>query len=220
MFRMKTIVAGLGEIGSSLYASSYNVPSGTLYSVNPANGFLTPIGAATTVDYSDFGSTLTTLYAVDRAANLWSIDPTTGVATSIGSTGLTLTGYQNLSTNSSTSYFGNGANLYTLNISSGAATRSWATCPRWIQLTSAAAQLLSSRPYRVHQAFFLASHPFQALPPLRNREPFPGCCSVCWRAGFGFKSAGPIEVREAELINSSAGCRVPPPGGASAIIDE
>lgn len=115
-------VAGLGEIGSSLYASSYNVPAGSLYSVNPANGVLTPIGVPTPVDYTDFGSTLTTLYAVDRSADLYSIDPTTGAVTLVGSTGLTLSGYQNLSTNSSTLYFGNGANLYTLNISTGAAT--------------------------------------------------------------------------------------------------
>src|SRR5271156_1439529 len=58
-------VAGLGEIGSSLYASSYNVSGGRLYSVNPVNGVLTPIGLPTPVDYFDFGSTFTTLYAVD-----------------------------------------------------------------------------------------------------------------------------------------------------------
>jgi uncharacterized protein DUF6923 len=115
-------VAGLGEIGSSLYASSYDVPAGSLYSVNPTNGVLTPIGVPTPVDYSDFGSTLTTLYAVDTSADLYSIDPTTGAVTLVGATGLTLSGYQNLSTNSSTLYFGNGANLYTLNTTTGAAT--------------------------------------------------------------------------------------------------
>ena len=44
---------------------------------------------------------------------------------------------------------------------------------------------------------FLGSRRYQP-PPLRNREPYPGCCSVSWLAGFGFKSACPINLRKAE----------------------
>jgi hypothetical protein len=120
-------VSGLGEstvttFGSTLYASSYQNPAGILYSVNTTDGLLTPVSAGSGVDYVDFGSTLTGLYAVDNLSNLWSVNPTTGAATMVGSLGIGLGGYQNLSTNSSTLYFADSSNIYTVNTTTGHAT--------------------------------------------------------------------------------------------------
>jgi hypothetical protein len=125
-------VSGLGEstvanFGSTLYASSYQNPAGILYSVNTTDGLLTPVSAGSGVDYVDFGSTLTGLFAVDDNSNLWSLDPTTGAATIVGSLGIGLSGYQNLSTNSSTLYFADGTNIYTVNTTTGHATLLGAT---------------------------------------------------------------------------------------------
>ena len=107
-----TQVAGLGETtatGSTVYASSYAAGVGILYTVNTATGALTQVGGSSNVDYYFFGSTLNGLYAVDIMGNLYSIDPGTGVPTLKGSLGITLNGFGNLSTNSSTLYFGIGS---------------------------------------------------------------------------------------------------------------
>ena len=119
------VLAGLGEItstGSTLYGSSYTSTAGLLYTVNPANGALTQVGAGSGVDYFDFGSTLTSLYSVDTSGVLWSINATTGAATRIGPTGVPVAGFSNLSTNSSTLYLSSNGSLYTLNLTTGAGT--------------------------------------------------------------------------------------------------
>jgi len=110
--------------GGSLFAASYHTASGTLFSVNPANGALISIGSASGVDFDDFGSTTSGLYAVSFGAtqDLYSINPSTGSATLIGPTGLGYGSWRGLSTNSGTLYFADGANLYTLNTTTGAAT--------------------------------------------------------------------------------------------------
>ena len=117
-------LAGLAVATGSIFATSYHTANGTLFGVNPANGALTSIGTATGVDYDDFGSTTTGLYVVSFGAiqDLYSISPTTGVATLIGPTGLGYGSWRGLSTNSSTLYFADGADLYTLNTGTGAAT--------------------------------------------------------------------------------------------------
>jgi hypothetical protein len=115
-------LAGFGEINGTLYGASYETPSGTLYSVNPANGSLSAIGASSLV-YSLLGSTQNGIYAIDSQFNLYSINPTTGAATLIGATGLnTLGAWNGLSSGSSTLYLTAGANLYTLNTATGVAT--------------------------------------------------------------------------------------------------
>ena len=109
---------GLGELGNTLYGLN---SSGTLYNVNQANGSLMSVGSSsTTID--DFGSTLTGLYAIGTDANLYSINSATGGSTKIGALGVSLGGFRNLSTNSSTLYFADGMNFYTVNTATGAAT--------------------------------------------------------------------------------------------------
>ena len=118
--------AGLGVYGGSLYAESYD-SYGTLYQVNPTDGVLTTIGSSGVYFEGGFGSTLTGLYGLGYASggvtlDLFSINPSNGAATDLGSSGLTLGVWRDLSTNSSTLYFGNGADLYTLNTTNGSAT--------------------------------------------------------------------------------------------------
>jgi len=115
--------AGLAVFGGSLFATSYG--NGTLYGVNTANGSLTQIGSPSGIFYSGgFGSTMNGLYALGGSSDLelYSINPTTGAATSIGLTGISLGPWRDLSVNSGTLYYGNGADLYTLNTSTGLGT--------------------------------------------------------------------------------------------------
>ena len=53
-------VAGLGEIGGTLYTAAQN--GGTLYTVNPKSGALNPVGPSAII-YWHLGSTTTGLYA-------------------------------------------------------------------------------------------------------------------------------------------------------------
>jgi hypothetical protein len=117
-------LAGLAVANGSIFATSYHVANGTLFQVNPANGQLTSIGTVTGLNYDDFGSTTSGLYAVSYGStqDLYSINPSTGAATLIGPTGLGYGSWRGLSTNSSVLYFGDGPDLYTLNTSTGAAT--------------------------------------------------------------------------------------------------
>lgn len=57
-------LAGLAVAKGSIFASSYHTADGTLFNVDPANGAVTSIGTAAGVDYDDFGSTTSGLYAV------------------------------------------------------------------------------------------------------------------------------------------------------------
>jgi hypothetical protein len=117
-------LAGLAVADGDIFATSYHTANGTLYVVNPANGAVTSIGSASGVDYDDFGSTTTGLYAISFGAtqDLYSINPLTGAATLIGPTGLGYGSWRGLSTNSSALYFADGSDLYTINTSTGAAT--------------------------------------------------------------------------------------------------
>ena len=113
-------LAGMAVDNGMLYGSSYHT-TGDLFTINPANGSLTSIGTSN-LDYDDFGSTTSGLYAVGTDANLYSINANTGAPTLIGPTGLSFGSWRSLSTNSSTLYFADGADLYTLSTSTGAAT--------------------------------------------------------------------------------------------------
>ena len=117
------VLAGFGVANGVLYGASFNTTNGALYSINPANGSLSVIGAST-VNYYDFGSTTNGLFAVGKDMNLYSINSTNGAATLIGPTGLpsSVTITIGMSTAAGELYFSRGTNLYTLNTSTGAAT--------------------------------------------------------------------------------------------------
>jgi hypothetical protein len=117
-------LAGLGVANGNLYGVSYGVSSGSLYEVNPANGGVTTVGVAGPVNYYDIGSTTSGLYALadDTNLDLYSINPTDGVATLVGPTHLSLGSITGLSDNSSSLYLTTGTNLYTLNTTTGTPT--------------------------------------------------------------------------------------------------
>jgi hypothetical protein len=114
-------LAGMAVESATLYATSWHTVTGTLYTVNVATAAVTAVGTSA-IDYDDFGSTLTGLYAVGTDGNLYSINASTGAATLLGSLGIGFGSWRGLSTNSATLYFSDGTNLYTLNTTTGAAT--------------------------------------------------------------------------------------------------
>jgi len=119
--------AGFGELGGNLYAGDGN---GDTSSVNPANGKDTFIGTGSTT-YDTFGSTTTGLYAVSHPTGAnpfltYSVNPSTGVATLLGSTGQDINpngGTAGLSAGSNTLYWtwtsGPHSILYSLNLTTG-----------------------------------------------------------------------------------------------------
>jgi hypothetical protein len=124
-------LAGLGQLGGTLYTAGYN-RDGTLYTVNPASGALNPAGTGSII-YEALGSTTTGLYAAGWPAGtntntnppvfFYSIDPRTGAATQIGPFGVGPGFYgRSLSTGSSTLYFVDFENLYSIDTNSGNAT--------------------------------------------------------------------------------------------------
>jgi hypothetical protein len=122
-------MTGFGEAGGNLYAGDVE---GDTNSVNPANGSDTLISSNSTT-YDTFGSTTTGLYAVSHPTGAnpfltYSINPTTGVATLLGSTGQDINpngGTAGLSAGSDTLYWtwtsGPHSVLYSLNTTTGAA---------------------------------------------------------------------------------------------------
>ena len=117
-------LAGLAVADGDIFATAYHTADSSVFEVTPSTGSLTSIGTGSGIDVDDFGSTTTGLYAVSFGGtmDLYSINPTTGVATLIGPTGLSYGSWRGLSTNSSTLYFADGADLYTLNTTTGSAT--------------------------------------------------------------------------------------------------
>ena len=106
-------LAGLGEVGGTLYTAGYT--AGTLYTVNPASGALNVVGTSSIMFFS-LGSTTTGLYAAGWPAGtniqqpppltFYSIDPRTAAATPIGPFGLSPGFYAwSFSTGSPTLYF-------------------------------------------------------------------------------------------------------------------
>jgi len=123
--------AGLGELGGTLYTAGYGA-GGTLYTVNPKSGALNPVGNSSII-YFSLGSTTTGLYAAGWPAGtnintqpplyFCSIDPRTAAARQIGQFGVSPGFYGwSFSTGSSTLYFADWENLYSIDVNSGSAT--------------------------------------------------------------------------------------------------
>lgn len=121
--------AGLAKLGDTLYTAGYT--GGTLFKVNATSGALTPIGSGS-IHYYALGSTTTGLYAINTYVNpsnnatlfnLYSVSPTSGIATLVGPLGPTVgpESAWGLSTGSDTLYLGDGAILYSINTTTGAA---------------------------------------------------------------------------------------------------
>lgn len=127
---LTTFPAGLGELGSTLYTAQQG--SGTLFTVNPASGAVNAVGNSSII-YLSLGSTTTGLYAAGWPAGtntntnpplfFYSIDPRTAAAKQIGQFGVPPGFYtRSFSTGSSTLYFADFENLYTIDTNSGNAT--------------------------------------------------------------------------------------------------
>jgi hypothetical protein len=117
-------LSGMAVYNGVLYGDSLG-GTGTLYTINPANGSLTTVGSSGK-SYVDFGDTTSGLFAEGESdGNLYSINSATGAATLVGATHPPYAGgYSSISLNSSTLYYtqGTGSDFYTLNTSTGAAT--------------------------------------------------------------------------------------------------
>ena len=116
-------LSGMAVYNGVLYGDSLG-GSGTLYTINPANGSFTTVGSSGE-SYVDFGDTISGLFAEGFNGNLYSINSATGAATLIGATNPAFAGgYSSISLNSSTLYYTQGSdfNFYTLNTNTGAAT--------------------------------------------------------------------------------------------------
>ncbi len=115
------IVAGLGEIGTTVYTAQSG--STGLFAVNTNTGALSLVGDAS-LTYYTFGSTQTGLYMVDTVGGLWNIDPSTGSSTLIGSTHLNIVSGMTigLSAGSNNLYLALGSSVYTINTSTGLAS--------------------------------------------------------------------------------------------------
>jgi hypothetical protein len=131
----QTTVAQIAELNGVLYGTYGAAGASTLYRADPSNFALTPVGN-TGVSLQDLGSTPNGIFGITAGPNapLYSIDPTTGKATLIGTTGLDLTysdfaaTTQELSNAAQGLYLlvGNGSTLvssiYSLDTTTGAAT--------------------------------------------------------------------------------------------------
>ena len=116
-------LSGMAVYNGVLYGDSL-AGTGTLYTINPANGSLTTVGSSGK-SYVDFGDTTSGLFAEGFDGNLYAINSATGAATLVGATNPPYAGgFSSISLNSSTLYYTQGAdnNFYTLNTSTGAAT--------------------------------------------------------------------------------------------------
>ena len=114
--------AGMVVESGKLFGADLHTGVGNLYTINPANGAPTLVGASS-LDIDTFGSTTGGgMFAVGVDANLYSINSSTGAATLIGPTGIGFGSWRQLSNNASALFYADGVNLYTINTSTGAAT--------------------------------------------------------------------------------------------------
>lgn len=119
---------GIGRLAATLLAtgSTSNGTCNTLNTVNPANGNLTQVGVGS-VCFGIFGSTTTGLFALDNAMNLYSVDPASGNAILVGSTGLAPPDHAGLSSGSDQLYLtaqfsSTSPNLYSIDTHTGRTT--------------------------------------------------------------------------------------------------
>jgi hypothetical protein len=115
-------LAGLGEVSNSLYSGTYT--GTTFYGVAGVGGGLTSIGTTSGLSggWSGFGDAAGTLYGVDIGGTLYSVNTSTGAASSIGATGINTSNGYAISSGSSTLYASYGEELYSVNTSTGALT--------------------------------------------------------------------------------------------------
>ena len=78
----KVSMAGIVAI-DGLNGGSYRAGTGTLYTINTANGALTTVGTSA-VDYDTFGGTMEQLYAIGTDTFLYSVNPHDGVRSGDG----------------------------------------------------------------------------------------------------------------------------------------
>jgi hypothetical protein len=119
-----TACVGLGVNDGTLFLLQNTATGANLYSVNPTNGSTNLIGSGG-FTVASFGSTTNGLFLLDTSGNLYSV-LSTGL-TLLGSTGISPTRNEGLSDNSSTLYFSDAGELYTLNTTTGAASSVGAT---------------------------------------------------------------------------------------------
>ncbi|MGA2965904.1 MAG: hypothetical protein ABSD64_06805 [Terriglobales bacterium] len=119
---------GVGPNGSLYGGADYG---STFYKINSHTGSLTVVGSSS-VGYFAFGSTTNGVYALDKAANLYSVSTTNATTSLIGPTGLNLNSdfiWIGLSTGSSNLYcaLGTGSSsttavLYSIDTTTGVAS--------------------------------------------------------------------------------------------------
>jgi len=126
-FSLPNTLAGLGVENGQLYGALLNGDS--LYAINPTTKTYTTTAIAG-IDFYDFGSTLSSLYAINGSGELYSVNPQNDTVKAIGNVGLSGFGsdYNNLSVNSSTLYLVNQngstnvSTLYSVNLTTAALT--------------------------------------------------------------------------------------------------
>lgn len=96
--------------------------TGVVYSVNPANGGLTEVGASGAPGAFGFGSTKKVIYQIMSNQDVYTVNATTGAAKAIGNTGLNTGSLAAISTGSSTLYITNDLGLFSVNGKTGTAT--------------------------------------------------------------------------------------------------
>ena len=121
-------LGGLGELNNTIYADPGGSGPQTLWIVNPTNGNLTAAAnLPASIQFGAMGSTTTGLYLLNsQATDLYSINPSTGTTTLIGSLGVAARTTGGLSVGANQLYYFDSdpgvSSLYTLNLSTGAAT--------------------------------------------------------------------------------------------------
>ena len=124
-----TPLFGMGFSGGVLYGNdSGKAPTTGFYTVNPANGALTPVANISGSAISGAGVltapvTGGTLYYMDRSNNLYTINPSSGVATLVGPVGFSVGGGNEIVFAQNGNLYGaSHGNLYLMNPSTGAGT--------------------------------------------------------------------------------------------------
>jgi len=124
-----TPLFGMGFSGGVLYANdSGSAPTTGFYTVNPANGALTPVANISGSAISLAGVltapvTGGTLYYFDKSNNLFTINPNNAVATVVGPLGFSVGGgFEIVFAQNGNLYGASHGNLYSINASTGAGT--------------------------------------------------------------------------------------------------
>lgn len=124
-----TPLFGMGFSGGVLYANdSGAAPTTGFYTVNPANGALTPVANISGSAISGAGVVTApvtggTLFYFDKSNNLYTINPSNGVATLVGPVGFSAGGgFEIVFAQNGNLYGASFGNLYLINPTTGAGT--------------------------------------------------------------------------------------------------